>query len=109
MSRTFYYRPGHPKANDCGMVEECDLDAVPEAPTHVPIVSDLYMDGHVTVDGVDIGSRRKRQDYMRRTGSLDASDFSHGYYENERKHRERAEERSVRESVIETYRRLRKA
>ena len=73
---TFYYRPGHPKANHYGMVEEHDLEAIPQEPGRTMVLTDLYMDGQATVEGIDIGSRRKRREYMKRTGSLDASDFS---------------------------------
>lgn len=106
---TYYYRPKHPKADAHGFVDSRDLDEVPQVPQHVPIVTDLYMDGHVAVDGTDIGSRRKRQEYMRETGSLDASDFSRGYFQKEKQQRERAEESATKQSVIESWRRLRKA
>jgi hypothetical protein len=109
MSRfVLYFRPGHPRANAHGFVDARDLEEVPQDPKHVPVVTDLYMDGTVTTDGVDIGSRRKRQRYMQETNSRDATDYSHGYYEGERKHRERQEERRTLASVIETYKRLRK-
>lgn len=39
-------------------------------------VTDLYMDGQRTVDGVDIGSRRKRRDYMKANNLADVSDFT---------------------------------
>ena len=67
----------------------------------------IYVERYTT-DGIDIGSRRKRQRYMRETGSRDATDYSHGYYEKERRYRERQEERAVKESVIDSYKRLRK-
>jgi hypothetical protein len=109
MSRCLlYYRPGHPRANAHGFVDSRDLEEVPPDPKHVPIVTDLYMDGTVTTDGVDIGSRRKRQRYMQETDSRDATDYSRGYYEGERRYRERQEERGVKQSVIDAYRRLRK-
>lgn len=43
--------------------------------THAPF-TDSYMDGVRTADGVDIGSRRKRRDYMRAAGVADASDYT---------------------------------
>lgn len=109
MSRfVLYFRPGHPRANPHGFVDARDLEEVPQERTHVPVVTDLYMDGNVTTDGTDIGSRRKRQKYMQETDSRDATDYSHSYYEGERKHRERQEERTIRQSVIDSYKRLRK-
>jgi hypothetical protein len=45
---------------------------------------------------------------MARTGSLDATDFSHGYFERQQRDRERQEERRTRDSVIDSFKRLRK-
>jgi len=42
----------------------------------VAVVTDLYMDGTRATDGTDIGSRRKRRDYMRQNGLADASDYA---------------------------------
>lgn len=39
-------------------------------------VTDLYMDGVRTTDGIDIGSRAKRREYMRAAGVADASDYT---------------------------------
>lgn len=39
-------------------------------------VTDLYMDGTRTADGVDISSRTKRREYMRVAGVADVSDFT---------------------------------
>lgn len=42
----------------------------------MPLYTDRFMEGHHTVDGVDIGSRAKRRDYMRANGLADYSDFT---------------------------------
>ena len=39
-------------------------------------VTDLYMDGARTTDGVDIGSRAKRRAYMKAAGVTDTSDYA---------------------------------
>lgn len=52
-----------------------------------PVFTDRFMEGHTTVDGVDIGSRRKRADYMRANGLAEASDFSPAFYEKKRSER----------------------
>jgi hypothetical protein len=39
-------------------------------------VTDLYMDGTRTSDGIDISSRTKRREYMRVAGVADMSDFT---------------------------------
>ena len=40
-----------------------------------PVSTDLYMDGTRSTDGVDIGSRAKRRQYMAARGLADADDF----------------------------------
>ncbi len=44
-------------------------------PKRCDVVTDLYMDGVRSVEGVDIGSRRKRREYMHANGLADADDF----------------------------------
>ena len=53
----------------------------------VPVVTDRYMEGVRTVEGVDIGSRRKRREYMRLAGVADTSDFR-GVWEKAAKDRQ---------------------
>lgn len=56
-------------------------------PKRCDVVTDLYMDGVRTVEGVDIGSRRKRREYMRANGLADSSDFK-GEWQKAAKQRE---------------------
>lgn len=51
-----------------------------------PLFGDSYMDGDHALDGADIGSRRKRREYMQARGLADASDFKGEW---EKGHRER--------------------
>lgn len=107
MSRfTLYFRPSHPKANAHGFVDARDLEEVPQDPRHVPVVTDLYMDGQVTVDGNDIGSHRKRRDYMKRHGYADANDFSTEWRDANRRNREKAQEDHDLRAVRDTWGRL---
>lgn len=46
-----------------------------EPTPRTPVVTDLYMDGQRSTDGADIGSRKKRREYMRANNLADASDF----------------------------------
>jgi hypothetical protein len=71
------YRPNHPEANERGMVwlpyDRLHEYAPPEETQtqmaiHAPILVDRYMEGTRTVEGIDIGSRRKRREYMKQTG-----------------------------------------
>lgn len=101
-----YYRPGHPKANAHGFVDSRDLEEAPPEPTHVPIVTDRFMEGDVTVDGQDIGSRRKRKDYMNRNGYADANDFSPEWREANQRIREREQEANDLRAVRDTWNRL---
>lgn len=66
---------------------------------NAPIMVDRFMEGAVSTEGVDIGSRRKRKDYMRATGATDKSDFGAGYGDRVRAAREREVSKGTRETV----------
>lgn len=68
-----------------------------------PLFTDRFMEGHTTVDGVDIGSRRKRADYMRARGLADASDFSTAYYEKKKAERLNAGLANLGEQIARNY------
>jgi hypothetical protein len=93
MRLTLVHRPGHPRANERGMVDARDLSAeearlARDGPSRVAVVGDSHYDGvRSPVDGSDIGSRRKRRDHMRRHGLADFDDFK-GIWEKEAKVRE---------------------
>lgn len=42
----------------------------------MPLFTDRFMEGDRAPDGTDISSRQKRKDWMKATGSADASDFT---------------------------------
>jgi hypothetical protein len=69
-----------------------------------PIMVDRFMEGAVATDGTDIGSRRKRKDYMRATGAADRSDYGPGYGERVRAARERAVSESTKQTLAEVSR-----
>lgn len=79
MRRTYVHRPGHPKANDCGMVAVEDLgDDAPQAQERsgTNFLLDRHMEGaRSPVDGSDIGSRAKRREHMKIHGLVDADDY----------------------------------
>jgi hypothetical protein len=52
-----------------------DFQATPERNGNL-IQCDRFMDGDRAPDGTDIGSRQKRRDWMKATGSADYSDFT---------------------------------
>jgi hypothetical protein len=54
---------------------------------HVPVMTDRHHEGNRAPDGADIGSRQKRRDWMRATGSADSTDFSPDYYARKRQER----------------------
>jgi hypothetical protein len=78
MSQRFYYRPGHPKANERGFVEAADLGdwGQEKKALYAPIVMDRFYENTSTIDGTDIGSRRKYKEYLRKTGYTNSSDFT---------------------------------
>lgn len=79
MRATYVHRPGHPKANDCGMVNVADLGADDEPsaapPSGTTLMADRWREGSRATDGTDIGSRAKEREYMQRNGLAHAADF----------------------------------
>jgi hypothetical protein len=69
------------------------------------IMVDRFYEGQRALDGTDIGSRRKYNDYLRARGLTNAGDFSPGYYERVRQEKASEEKRERRADVIEAYRR----
>lgn len=89
MARKIYiYRPDHPDANERGFVEVVDGYVSERQALHSPFMVDRYMEGVVAQDGTDIGSRRKRREYMKMNGLADADDFK-GTWERAAKDREK--------------------
>ena len=112
----YFHRPGHPRANERGMVSEEDLGAYEEEQyaLHSPFMVDRYMEGVSAQDGTDIGSRKKRREYMKIHNLADADDFQKTW-EERRKEREahyteggaERDRRERREQLAESYRRVR--
>ena len=70
-----------------------------------PIITDRWYEGQAALDGTDIGSRAKREAYMKAKGLVDANDFSQSYFDRQRAEKARADAKERRADVIETYRR----
>lgn len=91
MRRTYVHRPGHPKANDMGMVAVDELgDEAPHEDGRAGgnVMVDRYMDGtRSPIDGSDIGSRAKRREHMKAHGLVDADDYK-GQWAKQAKQRE---------------------
>src|SRR4051812_39189463 len=85
------YDCGDCGGNDCrGSIDASQAPApTPEAKS-APFMVDRFMEGSVATDGTDIGSRRKREEYKRRTGVTDASDYGAGHADRVRSAKERA-------------------
>lgn len=87
----WYHRPGHPKANDVGMVHVDDLGD--DAPTEQErsgnnfMIDRFYEGARSPVDGSDIGSRAKRREHMTAHGLVDADDYK-GQWAQQAKQRE---------------------
>jgi hypothetical protein len=71
--RRYVYRPNP----ETGEVES--VEVTPDYQRHderQPVFTDRYMEGVRAPDGTDIGCRWKRNEYMRREGVADLSDFT---------------------------------
>jgi hypothetical protein len=88
----YVHRPGHPKANDMGMVNVLDLSEEDgpreEGRNDLTIMAGrFYENTKSPIDGSDIGSRSKRREHMKEYGLVDAGDYK-GEWEKARKARE---------------------
>lgn len=72
-----------------------------------PIITDRWYEGARTLDGDDIGSRRKREEYMRSRGYTDGNDVVNTDLGRLRAEQGRAEKQARRATVEEMYRRHR--
>lgn len=85
-------------------------DYVPPAmAVNAPIISDRIHEGTTFDEGgrvVDIGSRTKRREFMRRTGLEDAGDASRAWLEGQRRDRERSLDRATDRAFDEAARKL---
>lgn len=94
------YDCGDCGGKDCrGSINLNEAPPLPQEAKNAPIMIDRFMEGHVAQDGTDIGSRRKRRDYMKETGAADASDFGPGYGQRVRARREAEVATQTRETV----------
>jgi hypothetical protein len=82
MPRVRYYY--HPETRTFHEYPPSAVDPV----TRVPVVTDRYMEGVCTTDGIDIGSRAKRREYMKITDSVDYDDCKGMWAKAERLRRE---------------------
>lgn len=77
MRTRYFYRPEHPRANERGFVSQEDLGdyAEEQRALDAPIMVDRFYENTSTVDGVDIGSRRKYRDYCKEHNVTNSADF----------------------------------
>jgi hypothetical protein len=71
------------------------------------VITDRWYEGARTLDGEDIGSRRKRAEYMKRKGYVDGNDVTPAYVERVRAEAAREAKRERRGAIEESYRRHR--
>ena len=101
-----------------GVAYEVGVDAIPENPLemkpHNRVVGDSHYDGLRATDGTDIGSRKKRREYMHRNNLCDADDMK-GEWAKAEKQREamrtpdgQFDTQARREAVIEAMRKARR-
>jgi hypothetical protein len=80
-----------------------------EAAIHAPIIADRLHEGTFFDDGDrkrDLGSRRKRREFLRETGLAEKSDASPSWLESRAKAREREADRRVDASAEQAARKL---
>jgi len=101
MRRRYVYR-----LNAMDEVESFEVTSDYQAtPERAPLFTDRFMEGHTTADGVDIGSRNKRREYMNSRGLVEAQDCE-GMWQKaarEREQRSRGSPEQVREAIARAY------
>lgn len=88
----YYYRPGHPRADELGFVSSQDLEEIPMEPPKAlsaPIMSGRFYENTRATDGSDIGSRSRHREYMRKHGLTTADDFG-SQWKKDKEARDRA-------------------
>lgn len=94
------YDCGDCGGKDCrGSINLNEAPPLPVEAKSAPFMVDRFMEGSVAQDGTDIGSRRKRRDYLKETGAADASDFGPDYSQRVRARREAEVAKQTRETV----------
>jgi ribosomal protein L37AE/L43A len=82
-----------------------DINAAPPVQSAdakaAPIMVDRFMEGSVATDGTDIGSRRKREEYKRREGVTDKSDYGPGWADRKREEKARVASEGTKRTVTE--------
>ena len=58
-----------------GRLVNADEYTPPPSALSAPVMVDRFMEGVCTTEGIDIGSRRKRREYMKTNNLADADDF----------------------------------
>jgi hypothetical protein len=78
-----------------------------EPPARTQINMDRYYEGTAATDGTDIGSRKKRKEYMKRHGLADADDFKETWAKAQREREEfragRARDPLLREQLNRAF------
>jgi hypothetical protein len=91
----------------------CLVDAseyrAPARALNAPIIADRIHEGTTFHDGErvrDLGSRRKRREFLRETGLADATDYSKGCLEGKYRETERHYDRRIESSAEQAARKL---
>ena len=74
----------------------------PEHAKDAPVMVDRFYENVRTLDGADIGSRKKHRAYMKAKGLAPSSDFSESWYAKIRKDRADENRKQIRESLRRT-------
>ena len=80
----------------------------PDEARNAPIMVDRFYEGTKTVDGVDIGSRRKHRQYMKDRGLAPMDDFSDSHFDRMAAEKKRADKKHRRETLERAFYKLQK-
>jgi hypothetical protein len=103
--RRLIRRKEHPDADDLGFVCVCKASDMHRPDGRTMVLTDRYMEGTKSLDGVDIGSHAKRSEYMKRRGLVDFNELK-GEPEYQARQREERFREKRREVLIDSYKKL---
>jgi hypothetical protein len=82
----YYCIPGHPHANERGIVPADKVDLVEEThAVNAPVLSGRFYENQKMLDGTDVGSRKKYHNYLDARGLAPVSDFKQTWSDAEKR------------------------
>lgn len=108
MSRlVMVHRPGHPLANERGMVD-ASLVGHEDSDPRVYVASDRHYENQKAPDGTDISSAKKHRAWVKENNLVYFGDTSPAWRERRKKAAAQQQRSDIRSALIDSYKRHRR-